>query len=311
MEYYFARYGDLELQRRMIADRWRTEAFSRAIRQVVRPEDSVLDVGTGTGILAMVAASAGARRVVGVDQSSIAQTAANLVKANDLRDRVKILRGPASEVKLEEPADLIVSEWLGHMAFVENMLDDVLAARDQNLAPGGRMLPATVDLKLAPLGDPVLYHQYGPGFWRRRVEGLDLSSLEWLELEQGRALQTRVEPSTLIAEPASLVTLNLATCGRDDPYGRGQVAFEIERKAMLDGFAGWFTIGLSDDVQLDTGPHRPETHWSQTYLAFDPMPVSPGDVVQVEFSLERDPEEPRHMKVSLHIDGAGRTYTVE
>ena len=311
VEYYFARYGDLELQRRMVADRWRTRAFARALRETVRAGDTVLDVGTGTGVLAMIAAQAGASQVYAVDQSPIAQTAANLVKANGLQDRVKVLRGPASEVNLDEPVDLLVSEWLGHMAFVENMLDDVLDARDANLAEGGRMLPAEVDLRLAPIGDPVLYHQFGPGFWRRPVQGLDFTSLERVELEQGRALQTRVEPSTLLAEPASLSRLDLATCGRNDPFGSGTVSYTIERDAVLDGFAGWFSTQLSPSVVLDTAPGEPETHWSQTYLAFGPRPVRAGDVVEVEFGLARDPEEPRHLKVTLAIGDDGRTYTVE
>ncbi len=311
VEYYFQRYGDLELHRRMIADRWRTEAFARALRQAVRPGDVVLDVGTGTGILAMIAAKAGAKRVYGVEQSPIAQTAANLVKANGLSDRVKILRGPANAVNLDERVDLLVSEWLGHMAFVENMLDDVIAARDQNLAADGRMLPARVDVMLAPVGDPVLFHQFGPGFWRRAVEGLDLSALEKLELAQGRALQTRVEPSTMLAAPGTLVSVDLKTCDTEAPFRSGRVQFEIERDAMLDGFVGWFTTALTDDVELDTSPHRPETHWSQTYFSFDPMSVSAGEKIEVEFGIDRDPTEPRHLKIGLDVDGAGRTYTVE
>lgn len=311
MEYYFARYGDLELHRRMVSDRWRTEAFARAIRSVVRPGHKVLDVGTGTGILAMIAAQAGAERVFGVEQSPIAQTAANLVKANGFSDRIKILRGPASEVVLDSSVDLLVSEWLGHMAFVENMLDDVIDARDRNLAENGRMLPSTVDLKLAPIGDPVLFYQFGPGYWRRPIQGLDFSSLEKLELEQGRALQTRVEQATLAAEPQTLVHLDLKTCERNDPFGAGRVTFEATRDAVIDGFAGWFDSELAPDVVLDTSPRNPETHWSQTYFAFTPRPIRQGEKLEVDFGLARDPGEPRHLKVTLTVAGEGRTYTVE
>uniref|UniRef100_A0A674GCJ4 Protein arginine N-methyltransferase 1 n=1 Tax=Taeniopygia guttata TaxID=59729 RepID=A0A674GCJ4_TAEGU len=44
----------------------------------------VLDVGSGTGILCMFAAKAGARRVIGIECSSISDYAVKIVKANKL-----------------------------------------------------------------------------------------------------------------------------------------------------------------------------------------------------------------------------------
>lgn len=311
MEYYFQRYGDLELQRRMVSDRWRTDAFAAAIQAAVRPGDVVLDVGTGTGILAMLAARAGARVVYAIDQAEIAKTAANLVKANGLEDTVQILRGPAAELELPEKVDLIISEWLGHMAFVENMLDDVLAARDANLKPGGRMLPAQVAVKLAPVGDPVLYHHDGPGFWRKSVHGLDFSALEALELRQGRVLQTRIEPATLLGPDLVLADLDLAEADADDAYTAGTATLEITQDGVLSGFAGWFDSTLAPGVPLETGPRRPETHWSQSAFAFSPRPVQAGERLTLEWHLDRHPDEPRYMQVGLTLDGEHQVYVVE
>lgn len=311
MEYYFERYGDLELQRRMVSDRWRTDAFAAAIRDAVRPGDVVLDVGTGTGLLAMLAAKAGARKVYAIDAADIVQTAANLVKANGLTDQVSILRGNAADLELPEPVDLIVSEWLGHMGYVENMLDDVLVARDAHLKPGGRMLPATVTVKLAAVGDPVLYHHDGPGFWRTPVHGLDYSSLEAVELQQGRVLQTRIEPATLLGPAAVLSHLDLATCGREDPFGEGEVELVVEKDGVLSGFAGWFSCDLSPNVPLDTGPREPETHWSQSAFAFPPRPVREGDRLPVGFSIRRDEDEPRYLRVELTVGEETIDYLVE
>lgn len=311
MEYYFERYGDLELQRRMVADRWRTDAFAAAIRDAVRPGDVVLDVGTGTGVLAMLAAKAGASKVYAIDQAEIAQSAANLVKANGLEDTVKVLRGPAAELELPEKVDLLVSEWLGHMAFVENMLDDVLLARDRVLKPDGRMLPAKVEVKLAPLGDPVLYFHDGPGYWRRDVHGLDFSSLEALELQQGRTLQTRVEPATLLSAPAVLSAIEPATCHLDDPYTEGTAELVVEREGVLTGFVGWFETDLSDNVRLETGPQWPETHWSQTSFTCPPRHVEAGERLELRYRLDRDEQEPRYMAVRLGLGDWTQDYIVE
>ena len=44
----------------------------------------VLDVGCGTGILSLFAAKSGAKRVIAVDASEIAEKAIDIVKANGL-----------------------------------------------------------------------------------------------------------------------------------------------------------------------------------------------------------------------------------
>lgn len=311
VEYYFLRYGDIELQRRMVSDRVRTEAFARAIAEAVQPGDVVLDVGTGTGILAMLAARAGARKVYGIEAAEIAQTAANLVKANGLQNRVTIFRGPAQDHRLAEKADLLISEWLGHFAFVENMLDDVLAARDLNLAPGGRMLPMDVEILLAPVDDPYLYFRDGPGFWRKPVEGLDLSSLEPLELRQGRAAQFRLDPSALLSPGASLVCLDLVSADPEDPFGRSDLVFEVGRDGVLYGFVGWFRSRLSETVRLDTGPSFPETHWSQTWFPFPPRPVREGEVLEVHTDMIRDPTERRHVSLEIRLGDDAQRYVIE
>lgn len=311
VEWYFQRYGELELHRRMIGDRARTDAFAAAIAEVVRPGDRVLDVGTGTGILAMLAAKAGAREVIAVDRADIAEVARALVAKNRLAKKVRVEQGLAGDLRLERPVDLIVSEWLGHFALVEGMLDDVCAARDANLAPGGRMLPSRVSLHLAPVDDPVLYLRDGPGYWREPVRGLDYSSLEALELRQGRGAQLRVDPAALLSRPGTLRTLELSTVRPEEPFGDGKLELEIRRDGALSGFCGWFVAELSPGVVLDTGPGQPDTHWMQTYLPFPPTLVRAGDTLRVRFSLGREPHEPRQIRLALTVGRRTQRYVLE
>lgn len=60
-------WSDVEYVYRCLADLERTSAFESAIRAVVKPGDVVLDLGTGSGIMAIFAARAGARRVYAVE----------------------------------------------------------------------------------------------------------------------------------------------------------------------------------------------------------------------------------------------------
>ena len=311
MEYYFKTYGELALHRRMVSDRWRTDAFARAITEVVRKGDVVLDVGTGTGILAMLAARAGAKRVYAVDQSDIAKSAASLVSANGLEDVVRILQGPARGIQIEEQVNVLVSEWLGNFAFVEAMLDDVLIARDAHLLKGGRMLPSRVEALLAPIDDPVLFVHDGPGFWRDPVHGLDFSQLEALELNQGRAIQLRVAPGALLSAGRALASLDLATARVDAQWQSGRLVFPVRRDGVLNGFVGWFEAQLSPSQRLDTGPDKPETHWSQTYLPFPPQRVGEATFLPVDYTIERDHEVRRHVRLTLAVGPVRQTYVME
>ena len=85
----------------------RTEAYRDAIVRNAHlfKGKVVLDVGCGTGILSMFAARAGAKLVIGVDNSGIIDHAANIVAANGLADVVTLIQGKVEDVKL--PVDKV------------------------------------------------------------------------------------------------------------------------------------------------------------------------------------------------------------
>lgn len=69
-----------------------TRGALRLLERAVRPGDRVLDVGTGSGILALAAARLGARTSLGIESDGdAARTARENVRRNDLEDRVRIL----------------------------------------------------------------------------------------------------------------------------------------------------------------------------------------------------------------------------
>src|SRR5690349_15960864 len=78
-------YGD------MIADTGRTAAYARALRSRIDSSSVVLDIGTGAGILALLACRAGARRVYAVEPSDAIQVAREAAAANGFADRIQFI----------------------------------------------------------------------------------------------------------------------------------------------------------------------------------------------------------------------------
>ena len=74
------------LQKDMLEDHKRTGAYYQAVMQNRRQFEGrvVLDVGTGSGILAVFAAKAGARKVYAVEATNMAKFAKQLVASNNV-----------------------------------------------------------------------------------------------------------------------------------------------------------------------------------------------------------------------------------
>ncbi|KAM1134832.1 hypothetical protein ACFX19_044616 [Malus domestica] len=100
-------------------------------------EQAVLDVGAGSGILAIWLTQARARKVYAVETTSMAEHARTVVKANNLQDVVEVIKGSMEDVVLPKKVDVIILEWMGYFLLRESMLDSVICARHQWLKPTG------------------------------------------------------------------------------------------------------------------------------------------------------------------------------
>jgi ribosomal protein L11 methyltransferase len=83
--------------------------------------ERVLDLGTGTGILAIAAVKLGAREALGVDWNpACVATARKNVELNGLSDRIRVEEGPAEEY-LDQEADLLAANL--HFAVVRELIE--------------------------------------------------------------------------------------------------------------------------------------------------------------------------------------------
>ena len=138
----------------MLHDDRRTGDYLAALAAAVRPGDVVLDIGTGSGVLAVAAARAGARRVYAVEASDIAEVAERVFAANGVTDTVTLVPGWSRQIELPEPADLLVAEIIGNEPLEEEILETTLDARRRLLKPDARLIPHTLTLLARPLRLP-------------------------------------------------------------------------------------------------------------------------------------------------------------
>jgi len=261
----------LEYHARLIADPHRVTAYERALREVVTPGSVVLDVGTGTGILAVMAARLGARRVHAVESMPVGGMATALAQANGVADRVVVHRGDIRDMAPVEPVDLLISEFMGRWVLDDQMLGAMQVAVERWLAPGGRVLPQRVDMYAAP----VTMNWFEPlDVWRSPLLGLDLTPL------YDRALHhcygAGLAPPSLLAQPSLYQSLDSRSLSVENTAFDQVLQWDDLRGGVLRGIGGWFDAVLTNNVTLSTVPGV-QTHWSQYFFPIDPVVTQAGD----------------------------------
>lgn len=276
-------------QERMLADRPRMAFYAEAIRRHIHPGDRVIDLGTGTGILAALASRRGAH-VHALDHSSILETARALAAANGI-ERVEFVSGHSSAFTLPEPVDVILHEQMGNCLFDEAMLPNISDLRDRLLKPGGRILPARFEFFCEPV--QVAERRHIPFIWNLQVEGYDYSSLEHERPQDPEYYRLRTDDPTFIGhfltEPAPALAFDLHTVNESALPHELVYRRTVTQAGRLDALAVYFTTLLDDDLSLTTAPQDPghAPHWGYRLLRAEPADYAVGDIVETKLTVAR------------------------
>ena len=93
-------YRELSEHGGYVSDAVKIEAYRRALTNLIRPDDVVIDMGCGTGLLGLLALEAGAAKVIAVDSGPIIELARETYEANGFGDRVEYHRMHSSDLTL-------------------------------------------------------------------------------------------------------------------------------------------------------------------------------------------------------------------
>jgi hypothetical protein len=228
----------------------------------------------------MVAARAGARKVVAVDRSPFVQTAKEIAAQNKL-ENIDFYYADHRSLQLDEKIDVIVSEWMGHCLFYEAMLEPLLAVRDRHLAEGGVMIPAEVSLHAGLVCDEDLLDDLA--FLKGRPYGIDFSPIAHVPFQQTDLVT--LDPDSILENTAHLGSLNMHTIRKAETPRVFSGTIKPDRKAEIFALCGWFSSTLSPEVTFGTGPNDMPTHWDQILFPLpEPFTVDPSRQLTVTIS---------------------------
>eukprot|EP00931_Biecheleriopsis_adriatica_P091125 TRINITY_DN65024_c0_g1_i1.p1 TRINITY_DN65024_c0_g1~~TRINITY_DN65024_c0_g1_i1.p1 ORF type:complete len:173 (+),score=41.01 TRINITY_DN65024_c0_g1_i1:58-519(+) len=128
----------------MLNDVSRNRFYWEALKKVVEGK-RVLDVGAGSGLLALLAAKLGAAHVIALEANSdMAKLAKANVQQNNFEHVVDVVHGLSTGMEFdeEEKVDVVVSETMGTLLNGESIVDYLEDARTRLALPGATVIPA-------------------------------------------------------------------------------------------------------------------------------------------------------------------------
>lgn len=264
----------------MVSDERRVDRYVEALRRTVKPGDVVLDIGTGTGVLAMQACRLGARRVFAVEPSDVVELAREIAAENGLADRIDFIQGVTTAIDLPERANVIVGEIHGILPLFQGSVATWIDARERLLAPGGTLIPSRETVFVTVVCAPAV-HARLTAPWSPATHGLDMS--------RGRRHVTndiyRAEfaPGDLLAPPMAWTVLDYRHIEATDVSQR--VTLQAARDGTAHGLGLWFESLLAQGVELSNAPGQPPLIFGNAFLPWpEAVAVHAGDVIEVEIA---------------------------
>ena len=286
----------------MALDLRRNQAYLEALREVITPQSVVLDVGTGLGVLGLLAATLDARRVFLVDSEDIVSVAAEIADANALSSRVTSIQGRIEEIDLPEKVDVILSVFTGNLLLNEDLLSSLFVARERFLKPQGTMIPQGAILRVVPVSAPEEF-QKNIAVWQQPHLGLSFDAGRRYAANSVIYPRKKLKDAGLLAVPQ--VALEVDFNQADSAACNTELTLTITTAGECHGIAGWPEINLGGKW-LSTAPDQPSTHWTPALLPLDPpCRVEPGDELQL--SLIRPPRG--DWTWTVEINGTRQTHS--
>jgi predicted RNA methylase len=245
----------------LLSHRQRIAKFAMVIERIVKPSDYVIDVGSGSGILAILAAKQGAQvTAVEINEESLryAERAANL---NGVADQIEFVTSNIMEYRPTRLADIVMCEMLSSMMLIEQQIPVSNYVVESILKPSGKIIPSSIQIFAVPVQTEILWNRF-------KVQ----------ELSFPRVPQTiEKEQYTDFADLVEVASFDLTIPNRN-PVVNKILSFKIIEKGMVHGLVGMFRSRLYENVILDMNDG-----WRELFIPLDePVRVAKGDVLRIQ-----------------------------
>ena len=259
----------------MLNDEYRNSTIELAIKEAVFPGCKVLDIGTGTGLLAMMAARAGAGKVFACETvRPLAQIAKTIIAENGLKEKIIVFQTNSQNLtigkELPSRVDVILAEIVDTGLLGENIITTMSDACDRLLKNEGKIIPLGATVYAVPIESLEISQE------RQVNMAAGFNIRQFNQLIPEIYLQTRLKNYKWhpLSDPLKIFDFDFTK-----PFPETQeikLTLVPTKEGIAHAIAFWFELKLNPKISLSTSPFKKNTHWQQAiYSITPPLTLTP------------------------------------
>jgi predicted RNA methylase len=265
----------------MMNDTVRNNAYEKALKSALQKGGAVLDIGSGSGLLAMMAARHGATQITTCEAvPMVAEKAKVIIKRNGFADQIKVINKLSTNlvvgVDLEERADILVTEIFDNGLLGEYAFAAIEHARKHLLKPNAQLIPCGARVYAMCIESREIYQDH-------RVE-----TISNFDLSPFNQFSSYGYSGYHLAKTDYRALTNTATIFDFDFYKipgneSTPIEFEITESGTCHAVVYWYELQLDKDTIISTAPHLPKLScWKQAVQLFSkPQTLTKGEIFKL------------------------------
>jgi protein arginine N-methyltransferase 7 len=274
----------------MMNDQLRNNAYLKAIQSAVKHHSHVLEIGTGSGIISMMAARCNAKKITTCEMSPlIAQTAVEIIKENGLSKSINVVPIKSTELKigvdLPHRADILVSEILSSELLGEGVLSSIEDAKHRLLYPDAQIIPRKASVRVALFGGDDI----GRFILVDNVNGFNLSKFNKIRSKK-RLFNASFYNIELLSNTEDAFIFDFMDESHFLPEKK-TLEMPVQTEGKCYGIIQWIHLQMDDTITFENNPLNKTivSGWAHVVYLFDtPLYVRANQVIKISAIHDRN-----------------------
>jgi tetratricopeptide (TPR) repeat protein len=275
----------------MMNEQNRNQAYFDALKAVVTKNSNVFEIGTGSGLLAMMAAKLGAKQVTTCESVSlIAETAQQIIADNKLEKTINVIAKKSTDINIDEgldtKADILVSEIFSSELLGEHVLPSLEDAKKRLLKPQGKVIPAAGSIMIGLFtGENIRRNLLVDDAFGFNLQGFNKI------VSKKRMIARNDLDIELLSDGVAAFSFDFE--GESTfPAQTKMIEITVKSAGLCYGLVQWMQLDMNGDQKVMFENHPSQTskvsNWQQCAYLFDaPIEVKAGQTVVVNAAHNR------------------------